>query len=135
MVSAVISNIPPSVRDRPTLKDVMNEIVQIHTCVHDVGTKVVSLDSKIDDVQLDVAHLKGVQEGITIRLGVPNAPPLNEGEQEPKPVKPALLVTKSWKSFAALTGVASGGFVLLQFVFDAAPGVWAAIYHAVMAAH
>lgn len=117
--------------DRPTLKDVLQEVLRLHDCVHDVAAQVRVLDQKVDNTREDLAHMKGVQETITQRMGVPNAPPQQIEQEGGKPIKKALILgsMSPFQAVMAVLGSLTGIAVFYQIMAAVVP----ALHRALMA--
>lgn len=139
---------PPSTlaeKARPTNADIAAELRRLHDCVHSVGQQVdraehaiQSLDRKIEGVvedlgetREDVAHMKGVQEGISIRLGVQRH---GEAPASANEVRPAMMMSmgKGGKTVLAVLGALGGIVLAYQILAVALPGILGAIHAALM---
>jgi hypothetical protein len=122
-----------------TVEDVLEAVERLHDCVHSVGERVDGVVSDVKEIRdnlgrtrEDVAHLKGLQVGVSQRLGV--LQPVVDGEAEPK--KPGVIViTKPWKMIAGGLGCASGVVIVYQ-IFSPMVIAAAQTFHAtIMAMH
>lgn len=137
------------VKDRYTNADVMAgmrvilvDFAQLHSCLHSVGERVDRVDEKMEDMNGSlsetrerVAEMRGLQEGMSRRLGVSTDPGAHaEGAA---PIRPAIFITKSWKSYltvgGAVFGCMSGLVILYQVLSPTVVAGVVALHKALMA--
>jgi hypothetical protein len=100
-----------------TVEDVLEAVERLHDCVHSVSERVDGVVSDVKEIRdnlgrtrEDVAHLKGLQVGVSQRLGVQQ--PAVDGETPKKPG--VIVITKPWKMIAGGLGCASGVVIVYQ---------------------
>lgn len=120
-----------------TNDDLAYEIARLHDCVHTVGEKVekVATDvgvikAKVEEHSSEIAYIKGVQSGVSQRLGVRVD---DHGQVDPE-LKPALSLwfAKPWKIIAAGFGSLAGGILFYKLVAATLVPIALAIHHALM---
>jgi hypothetical protein len=107
---------------KPTLTDAVDRLEQLHSCIETRGKEIRAVDGKVDGLVLDVAHVRGMVDGMAKGLGVHQATP---GDTSHKP--PKFTIRWDFKTVAAIVGSLSGALLFLKVLNAVIPVVWAAL--------
>lgn len=117
-MTAELTTLPKGRRkNQDPIEHLASEIRRLHDCVHQVGGKVdvidgkvCALDDKVDGVCTEVAYLRGRQDTIATRIGVP---------QEGKATRRGVAFMEGWKFWAAVFGVVTAAVSLYPLFWQA----------------
>lgn len=105
---------------RASLTDVVQRLEQVHACVESGRAETRQLEKKVDGVSNDVAHVRGLLEGVVKGLGLQHPSALTA-----KP--PKFAIRWDFKTVMALVGSLGGVLILFRVLNAVLPGAWAAL--------
>jgi hypothetical protein len=142
---AAMQPLPPG--QEATLQDILDRVEQSHGCLEDmrgelrevrdqvktVKGAVGSLKSTVATMKTEVVEIRGAQRLLVQGFGLP--PDAGKHSHTARKPRRFLASLTRKEGIWAIIGASSGAAFMARVVYDAAPGVWHAVWHAILTVH